>query len=55
MAVALLAAAMRAFLAGGMERAVLDVDTDNPTGAYGLYSGLGYAKAYGSSAYVIEV
>lgn len=39
---ALLAASMRAFAADGMQYAGLDVDSDNPTGAVGLYSALGY-------------
>jgi len=54
-AVALLTAGMRAFRDHGMEYAVLDVDTENPTGAYGLYSQLGYAKVHGSAAYAIDV
>jgi mycothiol synthase len=38
----LLAASMRAFAADGMQYAGLDVDSDNPTGAVGLYNALGY-------------
>jgi GNAT superfamily N-acetyltransferase len=38
----LLAASMRAFRADGMEYAGLDVDSENPTGAVALYTGLGY-------------
>lgn len=38
----LLAASMRAFRAGGIEYAGLDVDSANPTGAVALYTGLGY-------------
>ena len=55
LAPALLAAGMRAFAADGMQYAVLDVDTENPTGAYGLYSSLGYAKTVGSRMLSIEV
>ena len=54
-AVALLAAAMRTFRDDGMEYAVLDVDTGNPTGAYGLYARLGYTKVHVSAAWAIDV
>ncbi|MFK0002590.1 GNAT family N-acetyltransferase [Paenarthrobacter sp. NPDC090522] len=39
---ALLADAMRRFAAAGMDMASLDVDSANPTGALGLYVGMGY-------------
>jgi mycothiol synthase len=39
---ALLARAFTAFRGAGLERAVLDVDSDNPTGALGLYTGMGF-------------
>ena len=42
LAKALLAASMQAFAADGMQYAGLDVDSDNPTGAVGLYNALGY-------------
>lgn len=42
LAKALLARSMQAFKEGGMQYAGLDVDSDNPTGAYGLYESLGY-------------
>jgi mycothiol synthase len=42
LAKALLATSMQAFAADGMQYAGLDVDSDNPTGAVGLYSALGY-------------
>ena len=42
LAKALLSASMRAFAADGMQYAGLDVDSDNPTGAVGIYSALGY-------------
>ncbi len=54
-AVALLAAGMRAFAADGMHRAVLDVDTQNPSGAHGLYASLGYVKSHGSHLRTIEL
>lgn len=54
-AVAALAASMRAFADAGMEAAVLDVDTENPSGAHGLYASLGYTKEHGSVMYSIEL
>ncbi|GHH65338.1 GNAT family N-acetyltransferase [Promicromonospora soli] len=54
-ALATLAAGMRAFAADGMEYAVLDVDTANPSGANGLYASLGYTKTTGSRMYSIEL
>lgn len=39
---ALLAASMRSYLAAGLQAAGLGVDTENPTGAYGLYADMGY-------------
>lgn len=40
---ALLCESMRAFKAEGLDCATLGVDTENPTGALGLYEGLGFA------------
>jgi mycothiol synthase len=54
-AVALLAAAMRAYTASGMAYAELDVDADNPSGAFGLYSSLGFVKVQGSRMYSLEL
>jgi ribosomal protein S18 acetylase RimI-like enzyme len=42
LAKALLSASMQAFAEDGMQYAGLDVDSDNPTGAVGLYNALGY-------------
>jgi GNAT superfamily N-acetyltransferase len=42
----LLAASMRAFAADGMEYAGLDVDSENPSGAVALYTGLGYVARH---------
>ena len=39
---ALLADAMAGYRAAGMDHACLDVDTENPTGALGLYEKMGY-------------
>ena len=54
-AVAALAAGMAAFAADGMQYAALDVDTENPSGAHGLYASLGYEKVSGSRVYSIEL
>ncbi|PUB23424.1 ribosomal protein S18 acetylase RimI-like enzyme [Promicromonospora sp. AC04] len=54
-ALAALTANMRAFAADGMEYAVLDVDTANPSGAHGLYASLGYVKTSGSRMLSIEL
>ncbi|WP_394941009.1 GNAT family N-acetyltransferase [Psychromicrobium sp. YIM B11713] len=50
-AAALLADAMQRFVASGMKWAALDVDTENPSGAYGLYEKLGYRPYNRSMAY----
>ncbi|BDZ43358.1 putative acetyltransferase, GNAT [Paraoerskovia sediminicola] len=55
LSVALLEAAMRAYRADGMQFAELDVDTENPSGAHGLYASLGYEKLDGSMVHTIEV
>lgn len=52
---ALLTAGMRAFAASGMQYAVLDVDTKNPSGAGGLYAALGYTKTEGSQLVTLEL
>ncbi len=51
---ALLAEVMRASRAAGLERCVLDVDTENPTGALGVYTRLGFAATDRDVAYSIE-
>lgn len=55
LAVALLARAMEEFRAAGMEYAALDVDSENPSGAYALYERLGYSKQHTETLYAIEV
>lgn len=45
---ALLARTLRAIADAGLEKAVLDVDSASPTGALGLYSGLGFATSNSS-------
>lgn len=52
---ALLTAAMRAYAAGGMQYAGLDVDTDNPTGALGTYTRLGYEQMQNSVLLTKEI
>lgn len=52
---ALLVAAMSRFKAAGLEYASLDVDTDNPTGALGTYTRLGYTRDRGSICYSKEL
>ena len=51
-AATLLAAVVSASARAGLERAVLDVDSDNPTGALGLYKRLGFVEASRSMDYV---
>ncbi|MDQ4137622.1 MAG: GNAT family N-acetyltransferase [Actinomycetota bacterium] len=48
---ALLARAFTAFREQGLERAVLDVDSDNPTGALGLYTGMGFVPETRETAF----
>lgn len=45
LAQALLSAAFAGFRAEGLDRAVLDVDSDSPTGALGLYEHLGFTQS----------
>lgn len=54
-AVALLTAAMAAFRADGMQYACLGVDTENPSGAHGLYARLGYERTHGEVLYSVEL
>jgi mycothiol synthase len=51
---ALLATALRAYRDAGHERVTLDVDTENPSGALGLYTRLGFAPKDRSLAFVQE-
>ncbi|MFC8411206.1 GNAT family N-acetyltransferase [Arthrobacter sp. NPDC057259] len=52
---ALLAEAMRRFAAAGMDKASLDVDSENPTGALALYTALGYRAVNRSMAWDKEL
>lgn len=47
LAAALIEAAMTVFASDGIQFATLEVDTENPTGAHGLYSRLGFERADG--------
>ena len=47
LAAALIRAAMRAFASDGIEYATLEVDTENPTGAHGIYTRLGFERVRG--------
>ena len=51
---ALLAAQLAASRAAGLERATLDVDSASPTGALGLYTGMGFFATNRELAYVLE-
>ncbi|MEQ1736928.1 MAG: GNAT family N-acetyltransferase [Rhodoglobus sp.] len=42
---ALLTRTLLAVAAAGLDKAVLDVDSDSPTGALGLYTGVGFAES----------
>ena len=52
---ALLATQLRAFAEAGMRFAGLDVDSANPTGAVGLYTGLGYRVRQRSAQWSKEI
>ena len=52
---ALLENSFNAFLEAGMTHSMLGVDSENPTGAFGLYEGLGYEVLYGTVITQMEV
>ncbi|WP_182114180.1 MULTISPECIES: GNAT family N-acetyltransferase [unclassified Actinotalea] len=52
---ALLARAMTAYRADGMQYACLGVDTANPSGAHGMYERLGYEATHGEVLYSVEL
>lgn len=52
---ALLADAMRRFAEAGMDKASLDVDSENPTGALALYAKMGYVPVNSSMAWDKEL
>jgi mycothiol synthase len=51
---ALLAAALRRYREEGHEKVALDVDSENPTGALSLYTGMGFTPETRSIAFVEE-
>lgn len=51
---ALLARHLAAAADAGLERSILDVDAENPTGALGLYTAMGYRVAHRHASYVLE-
>jgi len=51
---ALLAASLRASRDAGLERIALDVDSENPTGALRLYTGMGFETLHTSRAHLKE-
>ncbi len=53
LASALLRAVLEAYSLEGLERAVLDVDTESPTGALGVYTALGFTPTTRDVAYRI--
>ena len=55
LAPAMLGEAMRRYKAAGMERAGLGVDTENPSGALGLYERLGYKPTYREVVFDLQV
>ena len=54
-ATALLTTAMRTYAADGMEYAGLGVDTENPSGAFGIYAALGFEPTHGQAMYSLEI
>ncbi len=54
LAPALIAETLRRHRAAGFERVALDVDTENPSGALGLYTGMGFVAGHRSVAFVEE-
>jgi len=42
---------LEAYREAGLDRAVLDVDTESPTGALGLYTALGFSPTTRDAAY----
>lgn len=51
---ALIAETLRRHRAAGFEKAALDVDSENPSGALGLYTGMGFVPENRSVAFVEE-
>jgi ribosomal protein S18 acetylase RimI-like enzyme len=54
-AAALITASLHKFVADGLTHAMLGVDSDNPTGAYGLYERLGFRPLHRHTTFGREV
>jgi mycothiol synthase len=54
LAPACISALLRSYAGAGLDRAILDVDTESPTGANTLYSGMGFTETTRALALVIE-
>ena len=54
LAASLLARVLRSSRAEGYDRASLNVDTDNPTGALGIYERAGFRQSYRQDAYHLQ-
>jgi ribosomal protein S18 acetylase RimI-like enzyme len=52
---ALILYSLHAFAAAGLNSSMLGVDSDNPTGAYGIYERLGYRSLQRSAASVLTI
>jgi len=50
----MLAATLRACAGHGWDRATLDVDAENPSGALGLYTGMGFTRTTSEMALIRE-
>lgn len=55
LAAALIRSAMRVFAHAGIEYATLEVDSESPTGAHGLYARLGFERVRGYVDYTLVV
>jgi ribosomal protein S18 acetylase RimI-like enzyme len=53
-ALALITEAMRLLHENGIEYAELDVDSENPSGAFGIYTNLGFEVTTGSRMFSLE-
>jgi ribosomal protein S18 acetylase RimI-like enzyme len=52
---ALIASSLAAFAGDGLTHAMIGVDSENPTGAAGLYRSLGFEPVYRSVTYQLAV
>jgi ribosomal protein S18 acetylase RimI-like enzyme len=47
--------ALNAYRNDGLSHGALDVDTENPTGAYGLYKSIGFSQFRGKVTYELQI